>query len=53
MNVIEFIYEMEIGDENEDSDPTNPLSRSINRLLEEGQPFRRLSQCYVSYEARE
>jgi len=29
-----------------DDDPANPLSRALNRLLEDGHPFSRLSQCF-------
>jgi hypothetical protein len=39
---------MELGSEGEDTNPTNPLSRSLNRLLEEGQPFRRLTMCFLA-----
>lgn len=37
---------MDIGQDGNDSDPDNPLSRAVNQLFRDGQPFKRLSMSF-------
>jgi len=46
-DTIVLSFEIELGQKGEDRDPANPLSRSANRLFEDGLPFKRLSQCFL------
>jgi len=46
--ILRLTYETDFGSDGEDSDPINPLSRAVNRLFEDGQPFKRLNMCCLS-----
>jgi hypothetical protein len=46
INILKITWKMVLGSEGEDSDPANPFSRSLNRLLDDGQPFKRLTKCF-------
>ena len=48
MDIIKLKWEIEIGIEGEDTAAANPLSRSLNRLFEDGQPFKRFTQCFFA-----
>jgi hypothetical protein len=48
MDDIKLTWEMAGGIEREDSAAANPLSRSLNRLFEAGQPFKRFNQCFLA-----
>jgi hypothetical protein len=37
---------IEQGSPGIDDDPSNPLSRAVNRLFEKGRPFSRMGQCF-------
>ena len=39
---------MDIGEDGEEKDDNNPLSRAVSRLFEDGQPFKRLSMCFCA-----
>lgn len=44
---VKLTWEMNIGENQDDSDPSNPLARALYRLLlHDGQPFKRISQCF-------
>lgn len=49
--IMKLTYETDFGNEGEDTDPINPLSRAVSRLFEDGQPFKRLNMCCFSDEA--
>jgi hypothetical protein len=46
MDTVKITWKMDRGSENEDTSVANPLSRSLNRLLGDGQPFKRFIQCF-------
>lgn len=46
MDVIKLTWKINLGIEFEDTTVVNPLSRSLNRLFEDGQPFKRFNQCF-------
>ena len=46
MDVIKLTSEINLGVEGEDTTAGNPLSRSLDRLFEDGQPFKRFIQCF-------
>lgn len=48
MDIIKLTWETELGIEGEDTTAANPLSRSLNRLFEDGQPFKRFTQCFLA-----
>ena len=48
MDIIKLTWETELGIEGEDTAAANPLSRSLNRLFEDGQPFKRFTQCFLA-----
>ena len=43
---LQLTWSFEKGSPGTDSDPKNPLSRALNRLFEDGQPFARISLCF-------
>jgi hypothetical protein len=47
MHILELTWQITHGTEGVDSDPTNPLSRAVNRLFETGKPDLRLSMCFL------
>lgn len=40
--MLEITWTLELGSKGSDTDPNNPLSRSLNRLLVDGQPFKNI-----------
>lgn len=48
MTTIKLSWEMSDGAIGVDADPDNPLSRALNRLFADGQPFTRLVQCFCA-----
>lgn len=48
MDIIKLTWESSLGIEGEDTKENNPLSRSLNRLFEDGQPFKRFTQCFLA-----
>src|SRR5262245_31067080 len=46
-HLLHLTWYMEHGSQGTDDDPSNPLSRAVNRLFrEDGQPFSVISQCF-------
>ena len=43
--IIRLSYTTDFGIKGEDTDPDNPLSRAVDSLFQEGQPFKRLNMC--------
>lgn len=48
MDVIKLTWEIALDIEGEDTIADNPLSRSLNRLFEDGQPFKKFTQCFLA-----
>ena len=46
MQTIQLQWRLEHGSEGLDTDANNPLSRALNRLFQDGKPFRRISLCW-------
>jgi len=46
MDTLEVTFKLEHGDKGVDDDPYNPLSRSLNKILQTGKPFKRLTNCF-------
>lgn len=46
-NKIKIVCRMDAGRAGHDSDPTNPLSRSLARLIKTGKPFSRLAASFL------
>jgi hypothetical protein len=46
-HLLKLIWDMDQGSQGTDDDPSNPLSRAVNRLFgEDGQPFSGISLCF-------
>lgn len=52
-NILRISWEDDLGKVGEDSNPDNPISRSLRKLLENGQPFERYTQVFVANESAE
>ena len=50
MHTIRLARHIDLGTNGVDSDPNNPLSRSLRRLMLDGQPFSEISYCYFAHE---
>ena len=48
MDIIKLTWQIDLGTDGEDTTSANPLSRSLNRLFEDGQPFKRFTQCFFA-----
>ena len=46
MEVLEFTWGLNVGEDAVDEDQSNPLSRAFRALLDEGRPYRGHSLCY-------
>ena len=45
-DVLKLSWEIGLGNDQPDENPSNPLSRTLNRLMDEGKPFKRLIMCF-------
>src|SRR5262245_36152681 len=39
---------MDVGEDGEDTDPANPLCRSLDRLVRTGQPSKKIALCFCN-----
>jgi hypothetical protein len=46
-DLLKLTWYFEQGSQGTDDDPGNPLSRAVDRLFEDGQPFNRIALCFL------